>query len=551
MKIFTHTDRYIYHFVTLIVMVITAACSPEDELAMPRMFMPGGDIRITSGERDVLIAWDAALMTTGKTVTYTVEVSDDTLFATTAFTFKTDTTAIVLTDNQLPIKKSFFARIKTDGINGAPDSKWRTSSSFAIKGEQLFLPLRTGDVKAISVLLRWVMASGITKMTLTAQDADVIEIPVSIQEDTNGEKQLKELQPNTVYTAEIFKEDKSKGTITFRTEALTNFGIVLSATDNLAFVLDTCASNTVIGLNPGVYDVKDQSGTYVNLVIRQKMVTIRAISDDPADTHVNFKEITLKGDLAGVKLSGIDFDGSAAGAAYFLNLTGLSSDADPASFQDIEIDNCRIRNTTNCLFRGNRAANNAHKIGRIKIHNTIAGNNGGSYTYFTMEKLDFSALEITNSTFYNIGRSFIGWSTNLTGNTRPTVLIDGCTFNNFGSDNRNNIVLDANANPITFTMQNCIIGNIPKPGGTVGTSLLRATSDASQLTYSYNNMFKMTNGAGSALVLPSYAYLSTGNNINIDPGWDASTTVFTLPANSVLRTAGKTGGPIGDPRWAY
>jgi len=39
-------------------------------------------------------------------------------------------------------------------------------------------------------------------------------------------------------------------------------------------------------------------------------------------------------------------------------------------------------------------------------------------------------------------------------------------------------------------------------------------------------------------------------NTTTDLGWTATTTSFTLPAGSALRTASTTGGAIGDPRWA-
>jgi len=260
---------------------------------------------------------------------------------------------------------------------------------------------------------------------------------------------------------------------------------------------------------------------------------------------VNFKEITLKGDGAGIKLNGIEFDGAAGAAAYFINLTGLTTDAEAAVFASIEMENCVVHNTVNCLFRGNRGAANAHKINLIKINNSMAYDNGGSYTYFTMDKLDFTKLELTNSTFYNIGRALISWSTNLTGNAKPAIVVDGCTFNNFGSDGRNYVLIDANANPLDVVFQNSILYNMPKAGATIGTGLIRATGANTAVTYSYNNVFNVT------AAMPAYAYITAVANRAVDLGWTAATTDFKLPAASDLRTAGKTGGAIGDPRWTY
>ena len=201
-------------------------------------------------------------------------------------------------------------------------------------------------------------------------------------------------------------------------------------------------------------------------------------------------------------------------------------------------------------MRGNRGSANAHKIDFIKVNNTLAYENGtGSYHYFMIDKLEFKTLELTNNTFYDIARAFISWATNMTMPAVPQIIINQNTINNYGFSGRNNILIDANANNINATIQNNIIANTPKPGQAIGSSALRA-GDNSVVTFSYNNTFNFNGGDPLApLTFPSIVQQS--NNLNIDLGWTATTTDFTLPAGSPLRTAGNTGGPIGDPRWAF
>ncbi|UYQ94871.1 DUF4957 domain-containing protein [Chitinophaga horti] len=537
----------------LLLLLLVAACSPEKEkLAPMRMFMPKGIIQANSEATSVLLSWEAALYSKEKGTTYTVAISDDTLFSHTTLLLQTDTTGIRLDDTQLGVRKFYYARVKTNGPDSTLDSKWVHSNRFQITGEQIFQPTRTAEIKAISVTLRWTATAGVSKITLLPNGGTLTDVPVTAAESADGAKVLKGLTPNTDYYAEIFAGTKSKGYTVFKTLVLPNFTVVVKPTDNLITVLDTCSNNAFIGLEPGTHDIKDAGGAYANLVVRQKTVTIQSLSGDPSDTKVNFKEITLKGDGAGIKLNGIEFDGTAGAGAYFLNLVGLNADGEAATFTSIEMENCRIHHTVNCIFRGNRAsANLGHKISLIKMNNCIAYENGGSYTYFTLDKLDIARLELTNSTFYNIGRAFISWSTNVTPAAKPVMTIDACTFNNFGSDGRNYVLLDANANALDFVFQNSILCNLPKAGGTMGNALLRATGAASTLSVSYNNMFNLTTGAGAAATLPTYAYLTATNNKAVDLGWTATTTNFTLPAGSELRTAGKTGGAVGDPRWTY
>jgi len=215
------------------------------------------------------------------------------------------------------------------------------------------------------------------------------------------------------------------------------------------------------------------------------------------------------------------------------------------------MDNCYVHNMGNCLFRGNRGTNNNdHKIGIMKFNNCKLYDCQAlsAYTFFTMEKLQFDKLELTNSTLYNLGRAIIGWSTNITVSTPPTVLINYCTINSFGRDGRNNFFIDANANPVTINIQNSIITNTPMSAQTAGISLARAT--AATAVISNCNLFNLVNGATPAVAATFPAIFTQQNGKAIDPGWTATSTNFALPAASELRTSSSSGGPIGDPRWA-
>jgi len=70
------------------------------------------------------------------------------------------------------------------------------------------------------------------------------------------------------------------------------------------------------------------------------------------------------------------------------------------------------------------------------------------------------------------------------------------------------------------------------------------------MVFSYNNTFNFTNGTGTTLTLPTTNTSQAGNQ-TIALGWVVTTTDFTLPANSPLRTASAASAPIGDPRWTY
>ena len=361
---------------------------------------------------------------------------------------------------------------------------------------------------------------------------------------------IEDLDELTEYSAEIFRGTVSKGFVSFTTKEKSIYVVILNPGDDIIEAVNNAANGEIIGLNPGTYDIKDGTGAFANLVISQKHIGLESVSLDPTTTKVNFKEIKLNGTGAGITFKGIEFDGTAAGADYFINLTGLNSDSEAAEFTSITIDNCIVHKTNNAFMRGNRGSANAHKIDFIKVNNTIAYENGtGSYHYFMIDKLEFKTLELTNNTFYDIARAFISWATNITMPAVPQIIINQNTINNYGFSGRNNILIDANANDINATIQNNIIANTPKPGQAVGSSALRA-GDNSVIIFSYNNTFNF-NGGDPLAPLTFPAIVQQSNNLNIDLGWTATTNSFTLPAGSPLLTAGSTGGPIGDPRWAF
>ncbi len=536
-------------FVLLAVMFTACKKTEFDpNFELPRQFKPG-DINIAAGEIQATLSWSPSLFTQG--TSYTVEVSKDTTFQTPSPIIKVvDTAWVTITDDELEINQKYFARVKANTLNNTAESGWVYSESFMITGEQIFFDVLDAELKDNSVILRWRPTAGLTKIVLTPTVGTPVEIPLTATDVDNEFKLIEDLDELTEYSAEVFRGTVSKGFVSFTTKEKSIYVVILNPGDDIIEAVNNAASGEIIGLNPGTYDLKDGSGAYANLVISQKHIGLESVTLDPTSTKVNFKEIKLNGTGAGITFKGIEFDGTAAGADYFINLTGLNSDGEAAEFTSITVDNCIVHKTNNAFMRGNRGSANAHKIDFIKVNNTLAYENGtGSYHYFMIDKLEFKTLELTNNTFYDIARAFISWATNMTMPAVPQIIINQNTINNYGFSGRNNILIDANANNINATIQNNIIANTPKPGQAIGSSALRA-GDNSVVTFSYNNTFNFNGGDPLApLTFPSIVQQS--NNLNIDLGWTATTTDFTLPAGSPLRTAGNTGGPIGDPRWAF
>jgi hypothetical protein len=536
----------ILSWLLLVVAVYSVSCKKDvnDGLEPPRLFKPQG-ISVKTTATTATVSWSAPILSGGVPLSYTAEFSQDSTFASSEFTIETDTTNIEVSDEKIQLRKKYFVRIKANAYENQPESKWERSSAFAVNGEQWFYPIRDVELNETSVILRWMPNPQLTTITLFPNKGTLVTHTLTAGELSSGAVKISSLISDTTYVAELFLGTKSKGILVFKTPAPTVYSVVLNAGDDLVAAITAAANNAVIGLNPGTYSAGSSN---FNLV--QKTVTIKSISNNPADTKVNFKDFTLRGNGAGLNLEGIELDGTASAAGYFINLTGVAADAEKCAYTQVRISNCIVHAATTSFFRANRgAAAGDYTMNQISIKNTLVYDIGSAlnYTCFHLDKLAFNTMQVSKSTFYNIGRQLLTASTVLT--AAPTITFDYCTLNNFGASNLN-ALLNAGSNPVKYNITNSIVANIPRTGATVKTELMNATGATTAIVFSNSNYFNLTNGTTTASTFPTSKITMVGNN-NINLGWTTSTTDFTLPVNSELRTVSSAGGAIGDPRWVY
>ncbi|QES88801.1 DUF4957 domain-containing protein [Rhizosphaericola mali] len=489
-------------------------------------------------------------MSSGKSLSYTVDIATDSTFATVNFTAVTDSLQLTVTDDSLKIKTHYYARVKANATSTQPESNYlRTSSYFQITGLQLFWAVRDNELKENSVVLRFVPTTGLSSIVLSHKDASDSTISLSATDVNAGLKSITGLLAATSYTANLYLGTRNVGTITFTTLAKTNYSIILNPSDDLASTIAAASNNAIIGLNPGTYSI-----TTLATFITQKTITLKSTSGNPTDTKVNIKELDLEGTGAGLILSGLEIDGTSGGASYIVNLIGSqATNASAAIFTTISIDNCTIHGAANCLVRGDRGTTaNTQQIGTITINNSliydIGSNGSSSYYLFNFTKLQFTAINITKSTLYNCGPGLVIASTVLTG-TPPSVTIDHTTLNGWGGAAKY-LLLDANTNPVNFTLKNSIFANSPK-SGTVVAAALRSSGSGATTSIANCNYFGLLSAlsGGTSLTFPTTVSMSSNQSVNL--GWTSTTTDFTLPAISTLRAAADDGKSIGDPRWTY
>lgn len=532
-------------FLTFAVLATIAGCKKVNDYKAdgnPQLFRPGS-VKVSGGQTTAAVTWTNSVQApAGVKYKYTIQFSRDTTFATVDFTLTSDSTGVIATSDSLKIRTTYWARVKTNATADRAASEWAESAHFQLTGEQYFLPVRDLEIKETAVTLRWNSTPGLSKITLTPGSGTPFDVTLTASDLTAGLKLITGLTAGTKYSAELYAGTKSKGFVTFTLPAATVYTTILNAGADINATIAAAADGAVIGLNPGTYN----TGAVITTILK-KTVTLKSTSGNPSDTKVIFKEMTLKGTGAGLNVSGIEFDGTTNAAAYFVNCTGALADAELCTYTQVTVENCNIHDVTTAFFRGNRgAAAGDYKMTQVSVKTTIAYNIGSllNFTCFTFDKMSLGSFTMSKSTFYNYGNQLISHATTVSG-TPTTLSIDLCTLNNFGASNKN-AIFNASANPTTLSVTNCIIGNIPRPAGAVATAAANGT--ASTFTFSNNDTFKAATAVGgsTAVTFPTGSF-----NQTIDLGWTATTTDFTLPVGSALRTASPASGPIGDPRWAY
>ncbi|PTQ96564.1 uncharacterized protein DUF4957 [Mucilaginibacter yixingensis] len=549
-------------FLLMLISLAFCACVKSidgvvDDASTNRPFVPYS-FSVKTSKDSAKFLWTAPVLSAGKRYTYTVDVAQDSTFGKIDFTKTLDTLGFVVVDPTLTVAKKYFARLRVNGFKGSqPSNYYYLTKPFSIPGLNYLRVIRDFEVTPTTALIHWYTnanTTDINKVVLSVDGVQAASYDISPAENASGAKLLDKLTPNTKYSLQVFAGTKSKGTLSFATPKTLVFTTILNSGGDLAGAITAAADGDVIGLNPGTYTL---SSIYT---MTGKSVTIASVSNKPADTKVKVRELDVLGTNGGINLIGLDLDGNYSGTSYgtqFLVIKGAAAGGDPANFADVRIDNCYIHDFTRCLLIANNATTvNTQTIKSFTINNCIIYNidKAGTSTYYTlsMEKLLFNNLNITKSTFYNMGAGMINMGTTLAASTiLPTINIDYCTFNNFGGSNKY-LLIDANNNKISYTLKNSILANSPQAGSINGTAF-RGTGAGSVLDFLNNDYFQLNSTAGATTPL-----VLTGLNqvacLSINLGWTATTQNFSLAAlpdaNPVL-TLSSSANTVGDPRWAY
>ncbi|WP_162053323.1 DUF5123 domain-containing protein [Pontibacter pamirensis] len=512
------------------------ACEDDVEKLEPmRMFTPAGDVKAISGETQVNLTWPASLYTTNSSgATYTVEVAADTLFETPIIlSVQTDTAGVVFTDEQLEVRQKYFARIKANTLGDRPESKsWAVSSGFMIRGEQIFEALLNSSITDRGVLLKWREREGLTKIVLTPQSAAGEPAGTPIEVDLTGEdlavrtKLVTGLDASTTYRAEIFRDSRLMGYLTFTTNA----PVVGNVIDLTGFTQrPSVLEDTLLQIESGSIVLLKKGVTYtisstLNLDRSVTIMSENTVSPDKATIFFTSNFNVAEGSqIDSVVFKDVVMRSSDYGGKYVFNINK------PTDIGKIKFDAVHAE-----IFRGIvRLQSAGINVDEFSVVNSVM-DSLSNYGVLTIDNAGANVNDILfrNSTFYKIERVM----TSKAGSA--SIIIENSTFNDAPEATR--YLIDYNSNDVSggITFRNNIVGRGKKVGEDNAVNGIRTgsstliTSSGSYATSDYN---------------------ATGNQIpNLTVYSGTATDLFQDPKNGnfTIKDPSFAGaGSAGDPRW--
>lgn len=511
--------------------ILFASCKKDENLGPMRQFMPSGEIGSSSGESTVKLTWKAAINAAPKTI-YKVIVSRDTLFTNgPEFTYTTDTSGITLTDADLLVRTTYYARVQTQGPDSTLNSNWLRSGKFGILGEQIFQPLTSNDITDIAVQLKWKQQADLTRIVLVpVAGGTAITVNLAPADITAAQKIVSGLTGGKEYIAEIFKGTLSKGLVNFTTKpSLTGSNIIdlRGITDRPSVLADTLPliadGSTVILKRGFTYPI----ATALNL---SKAVTIVSGYDFSTELAVidmisNFN-ITAGSNISLLSFKDVFIKGNNYAGGYIFNVSNACS-ITKMSFEGVHTG----------IFRGMvRLQNAAMNITDFLIDNSII-DSVGNYGVVVVDNVlcKIENITIRNSTIFRTEKVVTSRQNS------TSCLIENCTINQ-GPLGGNYLVdySTAGTNNVTngIIVRNTIMGIGKNNAGSTTPRGVRANAST---TVSSSNVYTTSDYVNQSNPLPTViAY----------PG--LSTSLWQDPLNGNFKIKDNTfagATSAGDPRW--
>jgi len=514
----------------LVLGVVSCKEDDDEEIDQLRMFMPTGNISSASGENQVTLTWQESLLSNGQ-ASYTVEVAADTLFETpVVFTGVTDTTAITLTEEQLEVRQTYFARIKANAQGNTPESKWLTSNGFGIRGVQLFLdnPVKSTDLTEVGVILRFTSREDLTSIVLTDENGATQEIALTPADLSAGSVVIDNLTSRTTYTANILAGDRNRGTTTFRTkEPLAGILIDLRGIEGRPGVLqDTITlvpnGSTIILKRGMTYTISATTSLDRSVTITSGTdLTIEELASIYFTSNFN---IVAGSNISKIHFQDVNMSSDDATNRYIFNINQASA------IETLSFDNVRAS-----MFRGLvRLQAQPTIITRFSLNNSVV-DSIGSYGIINVDVATSMVenISLTNSTIYKAEKVIVSR------NNSSSVLIENVTINEAPVSGQ--YLIDYSTSGTNNVTDGIVLRNIILGTGKADSQTIRGIRSSTTTSVEVSNSYSTSDYVTTNFPITGLtAYSGTALNLWVNP----KNGNFQFKDQSF---AGRTSA--GDPRW--
>ncbi len=443
---------------------------------------------------------------------------------------------------------TYFLRIKAFSNSGTAPSLWSYFEdgdlrSFETDGEQIFYSVASADRTENTIRLTWLAEAEVTHVDIYASEEafEAGEAVLQTYEITADDLAaaactISGLEAQTEYWFVIYNGETKRGEIGASTTApMPDADLKISLEEGITLIdqvlIDDLAAQAqaaaggasdyslTLGIPGGatidVHGVDEETGEAAGLAIPEGLsVTFFALPGERPT--LNFpKSLEIGGTHGYIRFDGLTIvDG---GCQYFIN------EGNGATIGDFTLTNCMIDNMSRSIVR--LQASDAVTFNDITIDNCVVTNIGsGGYAVFRVDNAAYTigAINVTNSTFSNVGHNFIQAGKC----ALAEVNFNGVTFYNTPNDAKR-YLLDANGNNTNVNVENTLFGLTPGRG-------IRTDG-----TITVTNSFKTTDGVFS----------SNDFDVDVTSPEAASAEVFTDPENGDFTLLIDDLNGIGDPRW--
>lgn len=443
---------------------------------------------------------------------------------------------------------TYFLRIKAFSNSGTAPSLWSYFEdgdlrSFETDGEQIFYSVASADRTENTIRLTWLAEAEVTHVDIYASEEafEAGEAVLQTYEITADDLAaaactISGLEAQTEYWFVIYNGETKRGEIGASTTApMPDADLKISLEEGITLIdqvlIDDLAAQAqaaaggasdyslTLGIPGGatidVHGVDEETGEAAGLAIPEGLsVTFFALPGERPT--LNFpKSLEIGGTHGYIRFDGLTIvDG---GCQYFIN------EGNGATIGDFTLTNCMIDNMSRSIVR--LQASDAVTFNDITIDNCVVTNIGsGGYAVFRVDNAAYTigAINVTNSTFSNVGHNFIQAGKC----ALAEVNISGVTFYN-APNNASRYLVDANGNNTNVNVENTLFGLTPGRG-------IRTDG-----TITVTNSFKTTDGVFS----------SNDFDVDVTSPEAASAEVFIDPENGDFTLLIDDLNGIGDPRW--